>query len=342
MPILISPPTYLSSSSFAASLTGTTAANSDYDLSSYSTAQLDALMVAATGIADSMMRRSLLPEERTKRLYGRGTNRLDLLDAPIIYVRKLQIALPGASGFAIPASQCLIDYETGELLQYSPLTFVGIGYSTIFPTGTPIDVTLATGYNFPIPAPAIARIVDAPATGSLTGQIDLVVTTKTQDGESTAVLQTFTTVSGAVTVKFSPVLGAYSYRLYAAPHGSQMTLVAETPASQYDVVNAGIAPITITFGALTPPTGSVTETFPSVDTTARPFPAGVVEATRLLALQTLAEQNNLANRGIAADRRPDQSGTQWRGTQGSEAKGVSYFTAAAMRLLAPYSLQAIY
>src|SRR5579872_3956305 len=144
---LVNPRTYLSAAAFQAQC-------NDYDLSSYSASQLQELLVRASGAIDAYLHRTLLATEVVERKYGDGSNTLYLGRHPIIYVKRIEYVLPGMQGFQVPVSQILIDYNTGEELNYTPLVFQGLGQTTVFPRGAPVDITYGYGMGYAVPAPA--------------------------------------------------------------------------------------------------------------------------------------------------------------------------------------------
>ena len=337
MALLLNPPAYLSLADFKAF------GNDLVSISTYSDDQLTRLLTSASGKADAIMQQSFLPAERVKRVSGNGTGVLNLHESPLLYVRQMRFAIPGTIGFTIPANQIIVDYDNGDIVEFAPFAFSGLSYISIFPANIPIDVTLASGYGFAVPAPSAITITNGAQSGLTPGAYDIVASSITNNGESEpSSLLTATTASGSFNLTFAPVLGAFGYRVYMAPTGQPLVFVAETSGAQYESSFGGFAPISLTVASLNAPAGTYPRPVPTVDTTAQPFPAPIVEATRLLALETLYEQNNLANRGISADRRQDQSGTQWRSTMGSEGKGMSWMSAQARDLLHPYKLAAIY
>lgn len=221
--IVAKPPTYVSLAQLKAMAL-------DYDLSSYTDSQLLDILCRASGVADAMMKRSLLCTEKTEMLYGAGSNVLELGDGPIAYVRLMQFVQPGVSGFIIPTNRVLIDALKGEIVEYSPLQLQGIGYVSIFPLDLPIAVTYGRGYGFnPITSP-LWTSVDAPAVqgsslppGTYTGAM----TVKTQWGESLPAYGVFTTASGARIFSLTPTIGAWKYAVYLAAGGS--TVLTNAP-----------------------------------------------------------------------------------------------------------------
>lgn len=328
--LLAKPPSYITTEQFRAMPL-------DYDLSSYTDPQIQDILNRASGAADALMRRSLLARERTMRYIGDGTNKLELRENPLLYVKRIQIVIPGSIGPLIPLDQILIDYQSGSVLQYTPLLWEGQGYFARFPDDIPVDVTLAYGYKCGVVKAPTWTSADTDGTGLAAGAYDIAITTRTMWGETTATPLTVTTATGNIVVTIAPVLGAYLYRAYVAEHGqTPLTLVAESPFTAY-----GTTAMTIDVNALTPQNGLWPDPLPTTDTSAPELPSAITEAVRLLALNILWEQNNLANRGVAKTESGRKS-IAWRSTEGSAGKGVPLAVQQATALLKPYSLQAIY
>lgn len=331
---LQSPQTYLSVADFKAW-------PNDRDISSYTDSQLEDILVSASATADSIMGRSYLPQEVTEYFEGDGTSKLSLdILGPIIYVKNVELVLPGHAPFELPLSQLLIDYQRGTIRSYSPLVWQTFGVSTVFPRNNiPIAVTYAYGKGYPVPAPSFS-LSTGPQGGGLTpgAQYDVAVSTRTMSGESLpAQTQTFTAdANGSINVAISPQPGAYVYRVYAAAHGAALGLVAESPATNY-----GTATMTVAITSLTAPTNLGALPVPTMDTSAWPLEKAFVEATRILALSIIDEQNNLANRGVYMQDDGRQR-ISWRGTDGNSAKGVPGPVQMADTLLSPFKFCGIF
>ena len=330
---LVNPPSYITPADFQSMPL-------DFDLSNYSTPQIQDILVRASGAVNAYLRRNLLANERTVRFYGSGTNALELDDRPIIYVRKIQFVQPGSSGYILPVQYVLVDALKGELVLYSPLELQGIGEFAIFPRGLPMDVTYGVGYGYDATTPPSFVASDLPTVvGGLTpGQYAVGVTTKLMWGETLPTWQTVTTATGTINIAAASVLGAYLYRVFlapiAAPYGatqiaaaqSAATLVAEIPA-----VTFGGVPSVGIVSSLLPPSGYFAESAPTTDTSQLPLPQEIREAVRLLAMQIIFEQNNLSNRGIMRTESGRKSIT-WRSTEGNSGRGVPLYAEQAMAL----------
>lgn len=213
----------------------------DYDFTSYSTPQIQAMLTAASGHADSIMKKSYLAQEGTIRYTGTGLAHIELEEKPLLYVKRVQIALPGAQGLIFPANQLLIDYEQGSVLDYTPLYWQGVlGY--VFPKGIPVDVTCAWGYGLTVATAPKVTIVDGQGTGLPAGTYNVAVTSKTQYGETTAVVQSYTTASGVFVITPAEVLGVYVFRAYVSPATYNTTLSSGVAAA------ATTLPVTATAG----------------------------------------------------------------------------------------------
>lgn len=331
---LQSPQTYLSVANFQAQ-------PNDYDLSGYTASQLQDLLTRASAVADSMMGRSFLPQEVTEVFTGDGTNVLSLdILGPIIYVKSVELVLPGFAPFQLPIGELFVDYQRGNIRSYSTLIWRSLGVSSVFPKNNlPIVVNYAYGKGYPIPAPAFT-IEAGPQGGTLTpgAQYDVAITSRTQSGESLpAPTQTFTVgSSGSLAALITPQPGAMLCRVYVAPHGQPLNLVAESPATNY-----ANSTMTVSITSLTPAAYLLTQPVPTSDTSAWPLENAFIEATRLIALSTLFEQNNLANRGIYVQ----DSGKKrisWVSTEGRSGKGTPTMMDQARALLAPYHFAGIF
>ncbi len=394
--ILANPPSYLTAAQFQAQA-------NDYDLSSYTSTQIQDILNRATGKADAIMRRSLLATERVVRVYGDGSNKIELNAHPLIYVKKIEIVVPGSNGPIIPVDQVLIDFTSGSLLEYTPMYYNGAGYFARFPYGVPIDITVGTGYGYAVASPSITT-ADANGTNGLApGTYNLAVSSKTMWGESAPIVRQVSTSTGNIAVTIAPEIGAYLYRAYLSPAANNTTLGASTlvgattftvaSAGTYAVgqtvvidtgtnaeattitaisgttfttaplVNAhamgvpviaqpmlvgespftayGLAAMTITVTSLNPPSGVYADSLPLTDTSAAVLPYAVIEATRILALSILYEQNNLANRGVYMTR-TNRKEVSWKSTEGTSGKGTPLMEVQATELLKPYRLAALF
>lgn len=250
MAILVNPATYLSLAAFKAQA-------NDYSLSGYTDPQLTDLLVRSAGACDSFMRRSYLPQEYTEEFEGEGTNALDLENRPIIYVKSVQLVMPGFSPFALPLGQLLIDYQRGRIQSWSPLIFQQFGVANTFPrNGLPILVDYAYGYGYPIPPPSWSPTVGG-INGSLAaGAYNFAVTSRTQSGESLPTAPQVATLSntGGVSIVITPQPGALNYRVYASqgPNTTVNGAVSAGASSFVATSAAGIVAgqsLTVGFGA---------------------------------------------------------------------------------------------
>lgn len=204
---LLANPSYITQAQFAAMPL-------DYDITGYSTSQQQDILNRASGKANSIMRRNLLAREQTIRILGDGTNKLEThRGIPLLYIKRVQIAIPGTTGMYIPLDQILIDYTSGSILEYTPMLWNGLGYFARFPSNIPVDITLGFGYGYnPYVAPTYTT---TDANGNLTaGTYNLAVTTQTMNGETTAVVKQVSTTNGAIQIGINETLGAYLYRAY--------------------------------------------------------------------------------------------------------------------------------
>lgn len=321
--LLASPPSYITTEQFRAMPL-------DYSLTDYSDPQIQDILNRASGAADAIMRRSLLARERIIRYIGDGTNKLSLDKNPILYVKRVQIVIPGTTGMLIPTDELLIDYQAGSMAEYTPLLWQGQGYFSRFPADTPVDVTIGYGYGSNIVSSPTWTSADASGPGLTPGSYDVAVATKTMWGQTIAAARTVVTTTGNILITISPVLGAYLYCGYAAAHGQPLKLVNESPLTKY-----GAQAMQIEINSLTPQNGLWPDALPTTDTSAPELPAAIIEAVRLLALDMLYGQNNLANRGIAKTESGRKS-VMWHARTGNSANFEQ-----ARTLLRPYSFQGI-
>lgn len=325
MALLVSPATYVALSDFKGMAL-------DYDLSSYTDPQITDILVRASGMANSIMRWSLLAEEREDTIPGDGTNQLIIGRRPLLYVRKIQLWQPGGSGYLVPLGTVRIDARLGIVTQYAPLALAGIGLESIFPEDWPIKVVYGYGYGFnPVAAP-LWSAADIPLPGGTAsplapGTYQVGVTTRTQFGETQPRFQAVTTATGAFAIAIQPTLGADSFRVFVGTTQLNATFVGETPSTVYA---GNIA--TINVASSVAPSGYFAEAAPTVDSSAIPLPQELREAVRLLAMQVIYEQNNLANRGVAMTV-SDGKRTAWRSTEGSSGKGVPLYYDQAIEQL---------
>lgn len=320
-------PSYIDAPTFTGQVSGGLASNL---LANISPIVLQDILNRASGRADAIMCRSLLAREETRYYMGTGTQSLDIDETPLLYVRQIAFAQPGLGGLIIPTQNILVDYESGELITFTPLLLQGAGYVARFPRGVELAVRVAWGYGYAVAPPQWTASDTQPSGyGSLApGQYSVAVTAATFWGESTATPQTITTATGAFALAVKAQMGSERYRVYIGPQGTpaaQLGLVGEIPATSFTSGALGI-----TISSLLPPIGMFAATLPQSDTTGQPTPPAVVEATRLLALDMLYEDANPANIGIA--RNGDK---QFRRGEDSAAKIAGSF-ARAESLLAPF------
>ncbi len=376
----------------------------DYDLSTYTTPQIQDLLNRASGKVDSILRRSLLAKERVIRELGSGTNRLELKASPVIYIKKVQIVVPGSTGPLIPIDQILIDYTSGSLLEYTPFYFNGQGYFSRFPDGIPIDVTVATGYGYVYSSPTYTLVDTNGSNGLAPGSYNIAISTKTMWGETNPVVKQVSTTTGNMIATINPTLGGYLYRAYisSAANNTALTGASVIGATTFDVgsvgtikvgdtllfdaganaeyltvasVNPGILTTTspalyahaigaavieqpvlcaespfTAYGAnalqliitsINAPPGVWQDALSLSDTSAAPVPYAIIEATRILALSMIYEQNNLANRGVYM-MRTNRKEVSWKSTEGTSGKGTPLMEVQAAEMLKPYKLQAIF
>jgi hypothetical protein len=266
-----------------------------------SDATLNDWLEETTGEIDAMIKQSFLPEEKTISLQGSGSNLLETHQYPLIYVRQVKIVLPNAVGFDIPTQSLLVDYESGTLLNMSPLTFQGVGIQTLFPKGVKLQITLATGVNYAVPPPAFtisqqSGVTNAFSAGSHTVQL----TTLTCAGESLpSSPQTITLPGGCgINVNVTNAPGGLRYLVY----------IDGTCRSELVSMAIGTGMIGVTIDNSTPTLqGCFTlagqlRTPPSVDTSAIPLTGkfGGLRAAQKKLMQSRAwELKNKSNQGIA-------------------------------------------
>jgi len=316
--ILASPPSYLTADAFVASASG----NTNSLIGSMTTDRIQDVLNRASGMADSIMRRSLLAQEVTSYYEGNGRRTLELDESPLLYVRQISFAQPGLGGLTIAPQSLLIDYEAGELQTYAPLLLQSIGYFSEFPRGITFAITLGWGYGYTLAQPAFTTADTGPTLGPglAPGRYLIAVTARTPWGETTATPVQVSTLTGAINLVISPVLGALGFRVYASSVAdpNPPVFVGEVPATTY-----GGQTVAAVVQVLAPPYNEYPASLPIIDTSARAIPAALVEATRLLAVDILSEDANPANVGIKASGK-----LQWQ--------SASTRVARVEVLLAPY------
>ncbi len=230
--IIASPPSYLTAATFLAM-------PNDYDLSAYTSTQIQDVLNRASGTANSIMRRNLLAQELTEDFFGNGTRTLALNASPIIYVRQMQFVQPGLQGFTIPLNRVVVDTLKGTIDQYSPLVLQGVGYISAFPAGTPVAITYARGYGYgPMPQPVYTTSDALYAPGGLTPGTYLVgITTRTQRGETLPTYSVVTAALGSILVNLSPILGVWKYRAFVSK-ATTLTALASIGATSVAVASA--------------------------------------------------------------------------------------------------------
>jgi hypothetical protein len=292
-----------------------------------------------SGNIDALIGQSFLPQEEKLRFFGAGNNFLTLSRSPIIYIKQVKIVLPNSVGFDVPVQSLLVDFQMGTLQNMTPLTFQGVGITTIFPKDLPIDVTMAWGRGYAVPPPSFTctpqgaqGIGTIPlAAGSHTVQLSSV----TYSGESPpSAPQTVTLAEpGAISILVTNMPGAERFYVYV-----DGIFAAETQAY---AIGAG------TIGALVDATPStdvvaydpygIPKTPQTTDTSAAPFQgkyAGLRKACKLLVQQRIWESKNLSNMGIARQVSGPKS-VMWKDNMNS------ILTKQLDDLIAAFSYQAI-
>ncbi len=328
MAILAQPPSYLSLADFRAGASGVVAGL----VASLSDPQVQAILNAASGVADAIMRRSLLAQEVTVYRRGDGSATLELNRSPLIYVRQIAFAQPGLGGYVIPTQNILIDYQSGGLVTFTPLLLQGIGYVARFPRDIEMAVRFAYGYGYTLPEPAWSSN-DTTVYGAASlapGAYNIAVTAKSNWGETNAEVRMVLVESGAVKITVTPSLGAERYRVFMAPTGQEPMLVAEIPSTSF--ADAALSTIVT---SLVSPNGEFPETLPTADTSAHVAPPAIVEATRILALSSIAEDANPASLGVVQD-----NTLRFTQTNATPAKMSAAYQRAAM-MLEPYQYSAV-
>ena len=196
----------------------------DYDFSAYTTPQVQDILNRASGMADAFMRRSLLAQEKTIRYFGDNTNRLELRERPLLYVKQVQIIGPGTGSIALATNQLLIDYSAGSMMEYTPLVWSGSFTSTIFPKGIPVDVRLAWGYGTAVVTAPTFTSSDVTGSGLTPGSYNVAITAQTMYGETTANVSQVTTATGTIQFTVTPSLGTYQNRVYLSSAANNKTL----------------------------------------------------------------------------------------------------------------------
>jgi hypothetical protein len=279
-----------------------------------STDTLNGWLTEHSGEIDALIGQSFLPQVETIRIYGQGSTFLRIPRTPIIYILQAKIVLPNSVGFDIPVQSLLVDAWSGMLQNMTPLTFQGVGLTTLFPDRAPIDVTVAFGIGWPCPPPTYTVFVAGSAAsmqygaygGQLTpdtplpaGTYAVQVTSVTINGESLpSVAQNITLASpGAIGVTIQNSPGALKYYVYQDG-------VWRAEVQGYAI---GQGLIATSFNA-TPSTSPLAHNFdgsprlmPTIDTSAIPFFGKYAALPRLIKLMiqsSVWEQKNPSNQGV--------------------------------------------
>jgi hypothetical protein len=196
---------------------------------------------------------------------------------------------------------------------------------------------IAAGGMTTLTAPLIAganTVHVASASALSVGQTIVLDPMTSSSGTGTAQAEpvTITGIAGAV-LTTTPVQYPHASGALVSP---QTSLVCDVPFTTFNG-----EPSAATIGSLTPPAGYVTEAAPLVDSSQLPTPWEIAEGTRLLALSSIFEQNNLANRGVAGTQ-SDRKRVLWRSTEGSGGRGVPTLWQQAESILKPKMLSGIF
>lgn len=263
---------------------------------------LSELLEEHSGAIDAYIKQSFLAQEQTVRLQGNGSNLINLGRRPVIYIKQVKIVLPTTAGFEIPLQSLLVDYQHGTLKNISPLVFQGIGVTSLFPRGIDIDVTMAWGLNYPIPAPTFAATPSAMLdTGNPlpAGNHTVAVASVTINGESLpSAPQTVTLATpGAIDVTITNCPGAIKYYVYVdGVLAGELLAQLLGNAGVAGTVDAGAPPIATAY------TNAGTRKTPAT-TDSTPWPiagefGGIRRALKMMIQQTLWEFKNPTNRGL--------------------------------------------
>lgn len=256
-----------------------------------------------SGEIDAIIGQSYLPQEQTLSLRGDGTNKLRIPRDPLIYVKQVKVVLPTTrTGFEIPLSSLLIDYENGYLLNQSPLVFQGgaTGLTTAFGYGIPIFVTCAWGVNYPVPAPTFS-IAAATSTGTSlsAGTHTVQVSSATWLGESLPSAAQSITLStpGAIAVTITNNPGAQRFFIYVDGNFASEILSFVSGSGSIDAT----VDATPSTSPIAKDSAGVTKVPATTDTTFMPLKgkfAALRMAQKLLIQQRLWELKNKSNQGI--------------------------------------------
>ncbi|MDB5069623.1 MAG: hypothetical protein JWM87_734 [Candidatus Eremiobacteraeota bacterium] len=145
--------------------------------------------------------------------------------------------------------------------------------------------------------------------------------------------ETVTVVTAGATLATTAAVNAHPSGTLVCP---ELTLVGEMPGTLFSP-----APITTTIASAATPDGQYAEVAPLVDSSAAPTPPEIIEAVQLLALSSIYERNNLANRGIAMTVSGEKR-TQWKSTEGSSGRGTPTLWQQAEDLLAGLKLSGVF
>jgi hypothetical protein len=261
---------------------------------------LNDLLEENSGQVDARIGMSFLPQEQKIRIQGNGSNWLFLNRKPLLYVRQVKIVLPNSAGFDVPIQSLLADHQAGFLENMTPLTFQGIGITTLFPEGLPIDVWCAWGLGYVIPAPTFQATADY--TGAqyplAAGTYAVQATSVSYSGESLPgpVQNVTLTQPGRINVTITDMPGAMRFFMYVNgvfARESQAYAIGDGTIAA--VLDASPVPL-IGYD----PTGALLPV-PTKDTSAAPFAGiygGLRRLTKLMLQKTIWEQKNLSNQGV--------------------------------------------
>jgi len=267
-----------------------------------SDATLNDWLEETSGQIDANIGQSFLPREETLRRYGNGSNFLSVGAYPLIYVRQVKIVLPDGVGFDVPTQSLLVDYEAGTLQNMTPLAYQGIGLTTLFPLGIPIDVTCAYGVNYAVPPPTFttAPTLIGVQTPLSSGAHTIEVSALTYSGESLpSAPQTVTLgTPGAIAVTVTNAPGALRYLVYLDGECAGEIVTIAISNGLMGITIDGTTPISPACFTLS----GARRTPAITDTSAAPLQgrfAGLRAAQKLLVQSRSWEMKNKSNQGLA-------------------------------------------
>jgi hypothetical protein len=262
-----------------------------------------------SGEIDAIIGQSFLPREETVPCWGNGSEFLSVARSPLIYLRQVKIVLPNTVGFDVPTQSLLVDYDAGRLQNMTPLTYQGVGVTTLFPRGLRIDVTCGWGVNYAVPPPTFIATPHGGlgVTPLASGDHTVRVASMTYCGESLPSAPTTVTLGapGAIDVTITNAPGALRYLIY----------VDGLCAAEIATISMGNGLLAVTVDASLPSSpacytvAGARRTPATTDSSAAPLQgkyAALRAAQKKLVQSRAWEMKNKSNQGLSGQRSGDK------------------------------------